>query len=583
MTVVAANVVQRGCGCDDVETVMCGIAALIRCSSWDASKPPWEGGHAGDGALPSEEQLLDAIRRRGPDSQRQLVLHDGMVTLAASTLCLRGPATFQPVKSSTGNVLLYNGQLFGNEDLVSGQESDTLAVLALLETAASAADVAGAVASLKGPWSIIYWQQSTKRLWFGRDALGRRSLQVMVSEGQGCALSSSAPGGFLFEDVPPFGLNYIDVSTSSPSIVTVWRHLVELNAPTVPGGPPSPLNRMCGLPPQMLRTEQPERTPTSGTDSAYADRLFHSLRDAVARRLVGLGKMHPTSEGSRCAVLFSGGIDSMVVARLVDQLLADDEPIDLLNVSFGSTPFQSPDRTAALEGVHELCDLSPSRTWRLVGVNVTTEDIDSERRRIEELIFPASTPMDTSIATALWFAVRGRGELLRPQTNDSATYQTTARVVFSGLGADEQLAGYKGRHRTTFAKGGYEALQNELDGDLARLWWRNLGRDDRVVADHGRELRLPFLDENVVSMIASCPIRSICDLTEEDGIGDKRILRQVSIFLGLSEKTAYRQKRAMQFGSRSKKFVELDRSESAIGSRRHKRREAKIRADSRSG
>mmetsp|Transcript_42957 Transcript_42957/g.168060 ORF Transcript_42957/g.168060 Transcript_42957/m.168060 type:complete len:487 (+) Transcript_42957:425-1885(+) len=486
---------------------MCGIAALIRCSSWDASNPPWEGGQAGSATLPSEEQLLDAIRRRGPDSQRQLVLHDGMVTLVASTLCLRGPSTFQPLKSSTGNVLLYNGQLFGNEDLVSGPENDTVAVLALLETAASAADVVDAVASLRGPWSIVYWQQSTERLWFGRDPLGRRSLQVMVSEGQGCALSSSAPGGFLFEDVPPFGLNYIDVSTPSPSIVSVWRHLVEISAPTVPGGPPSPLNRMCGLPPQLLCTEEREGTPTPGSDSDYADQLLHSLRDAVARRLVGLGKIQPTSGGCRCAVLFSGGIDSMVVARLIDQLLADDEPIDLLNVSFGSPPFQSPDRTAAQEGVRELCDLSPSRMWRLVGVNVTTEDINSERRRIEELISPASTPMDTSIATALWFAVRGRGELLQPQTNGSGTYQTTARVVFSGLGADEQLGGYKGRHRTVFAKGGYEALQSELEGDLARLWWRNLGRDDRVVADHGRELRLPFLDENVISMIASCPIR----------------------------------------------------------------------------
>ena len=64
--------------------------------------------------------------------------------------------------------------------------------------------------------------------------------------------------------------------------------------------------------------------------------------------------------------------------------------------------------------------------------------------------------------------------------------QTTASALLVGIGADEQMAGY-GRHRTTFLRGGYPALTEELNIDLSRLWLRNLGRDDRCISDHGRE------------------------------------------------------------------------------------------------
>ncbi len=50
-------------------------------------------------------------------------------------------------------------------------------------------------------------------------------------------------------------------------------------------------------------------------------------------------------------------------------------------------------------------------------------------------------------------------------------YRSRARVVLLGIGADEQLAGY-GRHRSTFLRGGEEALARELEMDIGRLWTR---------------------------------------------------------------------------------------------------------------
>jgi hypothetical protein len=103
------------------------------------------------------------------------------------------------------------------------------------------------------------------------------------------------------------------------------------------------------------------------------------------------------------------------------------------------------------------------------------------------------------------------------------SYVSTCKALLVGLGADEQLAGY-GRHRTTFLQGGYEALCDEMNKDLSRLWQRNLGRlvtavfihvsvrdkllirDDRCVADHGREAWFPYLDEEFVEYIQSIPL-----------------------------------------------------------------------------
>lgn len=80
------------------------------------------------------------------------------------------------------------------------------------------------------------------------------------------------------------------------------------------------------------------------------------------------------------------------------------------------------------------------------------------------------------------------------------------------------------------------------------------------------------------SYLCSGAGRYICDLTLEDGIGDKLLLRTMARnCLGLSLQSSNRVKRAIQFGSGSKKVVETDKSEGAIGSRRNRRAAARQR------
>ena len=258
-------------------------------------------------------------------------------------------------------------------------------------------------------------------------------------------------------------------------------------------------------------------------------------------------------------VLFSGGVDSVIVAALAHLSLPPQLPIDLCNVCFDGG--KSPDRLSALAALDELSSWAPERDWRLILVNSSLQDLDDNKEHLLSLLHPAGTVMDLNIGCALWLAAGGEGVLVRSTTqkitqaeashhhsDGPLIYCSRARVVLVGHGADEQCAGY-GRHRTHFRSGGLEGLSKELKLDVRRMWRRNCGRDDRLIADRSREARHPFLDEKVMEFILHQPLSRITDLREPLGVGDKKILRRVLSILGLDE-SGKRIKRAIQFGSR---------------------------------
>ncbi|XP_005996586.1 asparagine synthetase domain-containing protein 1 isoform X1 [Latimeria chalumnae] len=590
-----------------------------------------------------EEAVHKNLTKRGPDCSQQLtkaVPDLGYQCLfSGHVLHMRGLLTPQPIQDDHGNVFLWNGEVFAGID-VGAAESDTLVMFEHLSSCDGEQEILSVLSSVQGPWAFIYYQASTHSLWFGRDFFGRRSLLWHFSSGTEkflclSSVSAWAPGSEVdkWQEVPAGGIYKIDFNTcfSNESLILTWypwkysaseceelenlkkdfNQIAEdfphaaftVNESELSLTPPTtPLNmNVCST-----SAESPviESTCTAATledlqlflsddcKKKQVNQFIDVLSEAVRRRVLNLPRGHvsqktetPVSSfaAANVAVLFSGGIDSMVLAALADRHVPVEEPIDLLNVAFvqqdkkeqrvltkkqnkqkkkvdpfphvvktdDSSCFNVPDRVTGKSGLKELQAVNPLRTWNFVEINVTLEELQEVRQKqITHLVYPLDTVLDDSIGCAVWFASRGVG--LISSHGDPKLYSSAAKVVITGIGADEQLAGYS-RHRVRYKLSGLEGLIKELGMELGRISSRNLGRDDRVIGDHGKEARFPFLDEEVVSFLNSLPVWEKADLRLPRGIGEKMLLRLAARELGLTA-SAVLPKRAMQFGSKIAKM-----------------------------
>ncbi|XP_047323827.1 asparagine synthetase domain-containing protein 1 isoform X2 [Impatiens glandulifera] len=522
-----------------------------------------------------------------------------------ATLQLRGvnPVT-QPLTDADENILVYNGEIFGGI-YVGDAENDTEILMQslakccsctseehtklCLDTKKGKCSVPECLSTIKGPWAIIYWQAGSRILWFGRDAFGRRSLLVKwpTSQDMRFILSSVSPASHnesglgeltLWEELP-CGIYSAHISAPNDGefvdgevIKHEWPNpllndLLKWDRKCVQPSPDelsaSRIRKQC-----MLSAHSTTIASDEGCIQASvvmpAETVLLALKAAVMRRsainVISKGKCDINGRNAPVAVLFSGGLDSMILAALLDQCIEKKYDIDLLNVSFDNE--SAPDRISARAGLKELRKISPLRRWKLVEIDGKLSTLSLESKHVMSLINPSKTYMDLNIGLALWLAAGGNGWLCEGGSSIDAaacideddrncgriSYKSQARVLLVGAGADEQCAGY-GRHRTKYRTGSWVGLHEEMKLDVQRIWKRNLGRDDRCIADNGKEARFPFLDEEVISTLLNIPLWEIADLDLPSGRGDKKILRHVAELLGIHE-AAVLPKRAIQFGSR---------------------------------
>ncbi|CDS05555.1 hypothetical protein LRAMOSA08083 [Lichtheimia ramosa] len=572
------------------------------------------------------QSLIDLNTKRGPDSQTTREAHVGqdqnlVAHFFSSVLHLRGKSNVvQPLASkSTGDILCWNGEVFDGLPM-STEENDTQVLFGQLE---EADDILKVISRVEGPFAFVFWQQRTNTIWFGRDCLGRRSLlwRRTASSLLICSTAQrwdSEQERSLWEEIPANGIYgiHLDGSSGKEPVFNVDNHPVclypwispdddhdklDLDSSLVLAFPK--LNRAIPSKPIAEQLLEPDLEYISAMHNHV--KAFQKVLDEAVRVRVADIPFHSVDHDQpRVAILFSGGLDCICLAALADKHLPIHEPIDLLNVAFENprsqnakknkqsnpscqqSTYDTPDRITGREGVKELRLISPKRQWNFVEINVPYNEAMAHRQEIIDRMFPLDTVMDLSIAMALWFAARGKGEI---NLDDSVKpYHSHARVLISGLGADEQLGGYS-RHREAFRRGGWEQLIDEASFnmktqlDVDRISTRNLGkasfwvskvylqltltyatsftgRDDRIISDHGKEARFPYLSTHVVNHLCQLPIDIKMDMRYGRGFGEKLLLRQVAVDLGLS-KASRNWKRAIQFGAKTAKMTGDRRSE----------------------
>lgn len=125
--------------------------------------------------------------------------------------------------------------------------------------------------------------------------------------------------------------------------------------------------------------------PTRLTElSSSVEQLRGHLVESLRLRLLHVPlPPRATLTEARVAVLFSGGLDCTVLARLASDILPPTQAIDLINIAFENPRIASqhksgppvnlyelcPDRVTGRRSFAELLEVCPDRQWRFVTVS----------------------------------------------------------------------------------------------------------------------------------------------------------------------------------------------------------------------
>ncbi|KAF4662557.1 Asparagine synthetase domain-containing protein 1 [Perkinsus chesapeaki] len=584
---------------------MCGICFTINGAA-DASSIPASftfEDHSAAQRLPPIEELL---RCRGPDDFGTYETHFGDLTLkfSAAVLHMRGDAgaVHQPCESEE-YVFLWNGELFNDECFVESGKSDTLEVFRRLR---GCEDVPAVLDGLKGPFAFVFFDRGKGELWFGRDRFGRRSLLFTNDPARGlsvCSVGSTSAecqvaevpakgtiyrldlGSLKIREIPyPSGVCYrqesfwsseVNGTGTAEEFLAILRRAVSRRVRMLDHPGPIGVLFSGGVDSTALAAlalEESSRNVdllTASVDGKDSPDLrtalvsYRSLVEVYGHERVRL-ILCPIDAADRKTYERVMGLSSPRVTHMDVNISvalwtaargegAVVDPADLGSEGFRQSVLQEESESSAeCRGMKVAGRSEPTRTLCAAGGCSRIAKDSCVRGMCKFCCRRAAAVGDVPYCrthkTGVDTPSESQEDLDLPRilegTTDCRAVKSECRVLLVGHGADEVMGGYA-RYRTRELRDGLAGRRSEMLKDLDRLWVRNLGRDDRVMSDHGREPRHPYLDEELLAWVGR---HRLCDSDVES----KPLLREAVRLMagGALAGTANFRKRAIQFGTR---------------------------------
>jgi hypothetical protein len=176
------------------------------------------------------------LQNRGPDStgQHETIIESSTqgsstrlhATFLSTVLALRGnDVVEQPLRdNATGSLLCWNGEAWSIAGHAIDGNDSQLIFTKLLNACtgtseASMKSVIELLSVVRGPYALVFYDASNKRIYYGRDCLGRRSLLQKSTPDGTLVLSSvcdNASGDF-WTEVEADGIYVLDVNLADPT------------------------------------------------------------------------------------------------------------------------------------------------------------------------------------------------------------------------------------------------------------------------------------------------------------------------------------------------------------------------------
>lgn len=223
----------------------------------------------------------------------------------------------------------------------------------------------------------------------------------------------------------------------------------------------------------------------------------------------------------KAAVLFSGGLDSAIIAKAVS--------------------FEIPDTMLFCAGIEGSKDLEIAResakemNARLFEAIAGEKEIRAALEQAKKILRPRglSQPLNLQI---------GCSEFIAMQAAREQGFET----VFMGQGADELFAGYDA-FRESVEKKGLKEVNEECLVFFKKAGRIDLKRDRLIAQSLGLDLRLPFCEKEFANAALKVPASE--KIRSKDDLVRKHALRKLAERIGVPEISRERPKKAMQYGS----------------------------------